>query len=98
MSKSPAHVLADLRGHAVYGEVRRGRGGAGLQLELGRLGRASVNTVSVSLEMIASAKTLATLLTLIWPLTSVCPQVFSIILLGEKLLSALLAPLEKVFL
>jgi len=50
-----------------------------------------VNGVNVSLEMIAPTKTFSTLLTLIWPLARVCPQMLSIILLGEELLPTLLA-------
>ena len=53
--------------------------------------------VNVSLEMIAPTKTFSTLLTLIWPLARVCPQMLSIILLGEELLPALLAPVQLLF-
>ena len=50
--------------------------------------------VNVSLEMIAPTKTFSTLLTLIWPLARVCPQMLSIILLGEELFPTLLAPVQ----
>ena len=56
-----------------------------------------MDSVYVSLEMITSAKTFATLLTLIWPLSSVCPQMLSIILLGEELLPTLLAPVQLLY-
>ena len=51
-----------------------------------------MDSVNVSLEMISSTKTFATLLTLIWPLSSVCPQMLSIILLSEEFFPTLLAP------
>ena len=63
-------------------------------MDLERRSLASVDGVNVSFEMIAPTKTFSTLLTLIRPLARVCPQMLSIILLGEELFPALLAPVQ----
>ena len=93
---SPPDVLLSLRGHAVDGEVWRGRQRLGLAGEaifwLNLVSRLPlVHAVYVSLEVISAAETLSTLLTLIRPLACVSPQVFSIILFCEELLPTLLA-------